>query len=113
MHPAMPSPPAEERSEFETTSDGQSALERCGTVAGMFSSLMVEALLAERRVISLQPGLPTRDLCVLSRRGRIDRVGRADELVAALQRPQRDDGGLRAALDGSLDRFARQVMGRP
>ena len=109
-HPAMQSPPSQSLDEFEVTRDPQSALEQCGTVAGMFSSLMVEALLAGRQAISLQPGLPARDMCPLSRRGCIDRVGGADELVVALQRSRRDDGSLRAALDGSLDRLWRHVL---
>ena len=113
VHPAMTPPSAGALCEFETTSDRHSALERCGTVTGMFSSMLTEALLAGRRVISLQPGLPGNDLCVLSRLGRIERVGDIDEFIAAMQHPPRDNGDLRTALEGSLDRFVQHVMGRP
>jgi len=87
-------------------------LDRVGTVLGMFSSPMIDAFLAGRAVVSVQPGAVGPDQCPLSRHGFIDRVGGETELAAAMERPRssgRDD--LAAALHGSVDRLAQAVCG--
>lgn len=55
--------------------DGADCLEDYGTVVGMFSSLLIEAFLMSKTVLSVQPGLPPHDMFELSRRGWVNRVG--------------------------------------
>ncbi len=90
------------------------ALPRYGTVLGMFSSLLADALLAERKVISIQPGASSSDICALSRRGWIERAGNPDALARCLNRQQREPGGLilRQALNGSLTRLRTLLEAR-
>jgi hypothetical protein len=67
------------------SSDARSAVQECGTVIGMFSSLMVDAFLAGRQVISLQPNAQGCDMCALSRHGKIRRATSPAELCDALE----------------------------
>ncbi len=86
-------------------------LDRVGTVLGMFSSPMIDAFLAGRAVVSVQPGAIGPDQCPLSRHGFIDRVDSEAALATAMEHPRssgRDD--LAAALHGSVDRLARAVL---
>jgi hypothetical protein len=91
------------------THDGQTALAMCGTVVGMYSSLLCDAFLGGRHVVSLQPRA-TGDMCPLSRHGRIERTTCAQELEAALRRrvPSRIEE-LRGTLAGSTDRLLQLV----
>ena len=59
-------------------------IERASIVLGMFSSVLIEAALAGRRVISLQPGAQGADMCVLSRHGYIPRVQDVDGMLDTL-----------------------------
>ncbi len=90
------------------------ALPLYGTVLGMFTSLLVDAVLAEREAISVQPGAPGRDICSLSRRGLIDRAGDPDGLALFLERRQSRPAGsiLRRSLNGSLARLRALVEAR-
>jgi hypothetical protein len=87
--------------------ESTTALAEVGVVLGVFSSPMIDALIGGRRVISVQPGAIGRDMCPLSRHGRIRRVETAEELIAALREPVRGSAELGAALAGSLDRLER------
>lgn len=104
LHPEQESMPAAAVAAVQATRDGGEALRACGTVVGAFSSLMVEAAISGRRVVSVQPGAGGEDLCALSRHGRIPRATDPESLVAALARPMRDVGDLRRALAGSTER---------
>lgn len=86
------------------THEAEAALAEAAALVGMFSSLMVDALLSGRRVVSLQPGLPASDPCPLSRHGRIARAGDAGALLAALDAAPADAAALRRSLAGSRDR---------
>jgi hypothetical protein len=62
-------------------------LRQAGTVLGMFSSVLIEAVLAGRRVISLQPRAQGMDMCMLSRHGMISRALNLGDLIAAMSGP--------------------------
>lgn len=81
------------------------AVKRAEMVVGIFSSAMVDAALAGRRVASVQPGLPAHDMCPLSRQGLIDRVGESAALARALSQAPRAATALAASMAGSTDRF--------
>jgi hypothetical protein len=101
LHPEEESPP---QGVARATRDAAAALAEAGAVVGMFSSLMVDAAIGGRRVVSLQPGLPASDPCPLSRHGRIARAGDAAGLVAALHRAPPEGAKLREAFAGSRAR---------
>ncbi len=110
VHPEQPGPDKGLVGDATVETDCQAALRRSGTVVGMFSSLLTDALLAERRVVSLQPGSPEGDMCPLSRHGRIARVGCADDLIDWLEHGSESSGTLSADLQGSLDRLERHIL---
>lgn len=88
----------------------RSLLASIGTVIGMFSSPMIDAFLAGRVVVSVQPGAVGPDQCPLSRHGYIDRVGDVTALAAALEKPKSADRErLAAILRNSTDRLERAV----
>lgn len=86
------------------------ALRSSGTIVGMFSSAMVDALLGGRSVLSFQPLARMDDVCALSRFGWVPRALSPEELPRLLARPR---GGeceeLRNALTGSRDRFLELI----
>jgi hypothetical protein len=91
------------------------ALAEAGTVVGMFSSAMADALIGGRRVVSLQPGAVGEDRSPLSRHGRIRRVTTAAEMVSALGFPNVRGSDLAAVMAGSTERLAallREVAAR-
>jgi hypothetical protein len=86
-------------------------LETTGTILGMFSSPMVDAFLAGRTVVSVQPGAVGADQGPLSRHGHIARVGDAEGLVAALERPKAEGRErLAGSLRNSTDRLERAAL---
>jgi len=87
--------------------DAREELARCGTVIGMFSSLLIDAFLAGRHVISVQPGASAVDNCILSRLGFVPRVTRPSDLAAAMSesRPNPQEFGKR--FHDSSERLAR------
>ena len=109
-----PDTPMTERKEFAgVTSDSSMAIRLSGTVLGMFSSLMVDAFLSGSKVISLQPGLPSRDMSFLSRQGYISRVSTVDELVSEMSEPREPSTKMQSlieALDGSCQRVERFLV---
>lgn len=85
-------------------------LAEIGQVVGMFSAPLIEAYLAGRRSISLQPhAVPAIDMAPLSRFGLSPRVTDAEQLVAALQGPIPDSSLLRADLADGTARFISAI----
>lgn len=85
-------------------------LTEIGQVVGMFSAPLIEAYLAGRRSISLQPHAAAAiDMAPLSRFGLSPRVTDADQLVAALQGPIPDNSLLRADLANGTGRFISAI----
>jgi hypothetical protein len=101
LHPEEDAPPP---GAGRATRDAASALAEAGALAGMFSSLMVDAAIGGRRVVSVQPGLAVADPCPLSRHGRVPRAGDALALLAALDRAPPDGHALRESFAGSRAR---------
>jgi hypothetical protein len=79
-------------------------LKSVGSVVGMFSAPLVDAYLAGRRSISVQPNANDIDMCPLSRHGRIARCRTVEQLTIALAEPPADPRALAAALAGSAAR---------
>ena len=93
--------------------DSLQLLAHAGSVIGMASSPMVEAFLAGRNVVSVQPNAVGPDLCPLSRHGRIPRADTPESLAEALGADPLQSGDLAASLRGStdrLDRFLKDVL---
>ncbi len=80
-------------------------LDHTGQVIGMFSAPLIEAFLAGRRSISLQPHAASVDMAPLSRFGLSPRATDRAALIAALEAPSPDPAPLRQSLDGSVGRF--------
>lgn len=96
--------------EMEVVANGADMLAEAGSVVGAFSAPMIEAYLSGARVISLQPGDQSIDMCPLSRHGHIPRVQSADDLIDRLEgddAPSPD--GLLKDLVGSTDRLASLI----
>lgn len=101
-------PPAEDA--LVHIADGHAGLAQAGTVVGMFSSLMTEAFLAGRHVISLQPAAQGRDMNMMSRKGLVSLASSGEDLVAALTAPASSAKELYGALRGSCDRLERALL---
>jgi len=84
---------------------GQMALGDVGVVVGMFSSLLVDALLAGRKVISYQPGAVSYSKCHLGREQLIPHAHTEDELIAALKEPCLTSHDISTSLVESCDRL--------
>ncbi len=69
---------------FRLSRDPRQAVKSSGAVIGMFSSFLIEAFLAGRRVVSVQPNATREDFCILSRLGLIPRVTETAALAPAL-----------------------------
>lgn len=97
--------------QVEVVESGLHTLPKVGAVVGMFSSLVTDALLSGRHVISFQPGALGGNMCALGRISLVPRALNAKELATALQMPTPDVGELRAALSRSTDRLERFCLG--
>jgi hypothetical protein len=86
------------------------ALAGCGTIVGVFSSALTDAVLGGRTVISIQPHAST-DICGLSRRGVIPCATTVAQLCAHLESasPSPRAGDLRAAVQESAARVLNVV----
>lgn len=80
-----------------------------GQVIGMFSTPLIDAFLAGRRSISLQPNATETDMFALSRFGSMPRATDKETLIAALDGPLPSGDGLRSALSDSIVKFDRAV----
>jgi hypothetical protein len=112
MHPdlirkliVVPHPAGDDTEGDEPRTTLALALAEAGMIAGMFTSALVDAVLGGRRVVSVQPGLPDRDRCLLSRRGWISRVGAPEAFPSALSTAADGRKTLAATMVGSTDRF--------
>jgi hypothetical protein len=77
----------------------------------MFSSLMADALLAGRHVVSLQPGAVDSDMNLGGPARLVPRATTQEELIAALMAPPPGLAALRAALKDSCARLERALLG--
>ncbi len=89
--------------------DPGAALAEAGTVVGMFSAFLVKAVLAGRRVSSLQPGLAVADPCGLSRHGRIPLATSMAALRDWLARETSVAQGLEQVVVGSVNRVRAAI----
>jgi hypothetical protein len=93
---------------------GRAALSAAGTVVGMFSSLLIEALLGGRHVVSFQPGAVGEDMNALGRTDPlIPRATDADGLLSALSGPPLSARPLRGLLAHSCDRLEALMVNFP
>ena len=97
--------------DVEYVSSGKDAVRRAGTIIGIFTSLLHDAALAGRRVVTIQPNDKGPDLCDLSRHGYIPRSRSLQDLIAAMEVPPNGIDNMRSELSGScerLDEFLRK-----
>lgn len=80
---------------------GLLSLPAVGSVVGMFSSLVTDALLSGRHVVSFQPGASGRNMCAMGRTGLVPRAMTPGELKVALSVASPDVTALREMLEGS------------
>ncbi len=106
-HPEDTMPPPKPEGIIRIARRGRDALGDAGTVVGMFSSLMVDALLAGRPVVSLQPGAVGSNMCGALP---VPRATTAEELAAALIAPSNPTAEWRVMLNGSCDRLERALL---
>lgn len=106
-HPADDMKPP---SEIESVT-GAEGLQRAGIVTGMFSSLLVEAALAGRHVVSLHPGTDAPAICPFGGKADLPHAGSVDAVIATLLNPKRTAAGLRTQLAGSNDRLDQLFRG--
>jgi len=104
VHPRRSGPVPELGLAAEVSHDARSALLRCGTVIGMFSSLLIDAFLGGRRVVSVQPNAGAADRCVLSTLRFAPRVEIADQLKDAIDRAMPGPQGFEQRFVGSARR---------
>ncbi len=88
--------------------NGQDGLEKCDTFLGIFSSLMFDAFLKDKNVISVQPKYKTKNLCMLSRCSYIKLVSDEIELEDYLKKNtvfENKNNNFQYSLSGSLKRL--------
>ena len=102
-HPDDDMPPPE-MTGVEVVRSGAATLAKVGTVVGMFSSLLTDALLAGRHVVSFQPNSSGSNLANMGRRDFVPHALTPDELAAALTTTAPDVGEMRDGLRDSCDR---------
>jgi hypothetical protein len=79
-------------------------LEYTGQILGMFSAPMMDAYIAGRRVISIQPNAIGKDMCPFSRHGYMRRVVNMEEFVDALSSQISTKNTLDSLLWNSIER---------
>ncbi len=107
----MPPPPANDL--VTVVPSGRKALAEVGTVVGMFSSLLADALLAGRHVVSFQPHAVGIDMNAMGRDSFMPRARTTAELVEALAGESACAAELRRALAGSCDRLEEVLLTFP
>jgi hypothetical protein len=103
MHPRRPESDRS-ASGFRIVRNTREAAKSCDTVIGMFSSFLIEAFLAGRRVVSVQPNAKGEDFCILSRLGLVPRVTAAADLAPALASALPGPRGFERRFAGSRQR---------
>jgi hypothetical protein len=80
----------------------------------MFSSFLVEALLAGRHVVSFQPNAAGKDMNAWGReQGIVPRATNVAALLAALKAPNGAADSLRDMLERSCERLENALLGVP
>jgi hypothetical protein len=99
----------------QLVSSTQAGMEKAGTIIGMYSAALVEAYLAGRTTLTLQPSAIGPDRCLLSRNGTISRCQTVDEIICAISdaRHDRDDrpNDFKNAISGSRARLENLILG--
>lgn len=90
--------------QIQIVDSGLLTLPKVGSVVGMFSSLVADALLSGRHVVSFQPGAIGSDMCAFGRTSLVPRALAPDELAQALQQPSPNIAELRKVLRDSASR---------
>lgn len=111
-HPVGAVPDDADLDGYPVTTNGPQALATVDVVLGMSSSLMVDALLMGRAVVSVQPDARGPNMDPLSRHGRIPIVGSSQELEAVLRAARPAASDLGSLLAGSLQRLDEFVCAR-
>lgn len=95
-------------------------LKNYSLMIGMYSSMMIHAMLSQTRAVSFQPGAQGADACHLSAQGIIERFTQIDELANFLGRDLRDfrrqsasPTPLLSAIQGSCDRLENFLLNKP
>lgn len=102
-HPDDDTPPPEMPG-VEVVLSGSATLAKVGTAVGMFSSLVTDALLAGRHVVSFLPNNSGPELANMGRQGLVPHALTPDELASALTETAPDANELRDVLRNSCDR---------
>jgi hypothetical protein len=105
-HPDDDMPPPE-MTGVEVVRSGAATLAKVGRAVGMFSSLLTDALLAGRHVISFQPNNSDSIRANMGRRDFVPHALTPDELAAALTATAPDVGEMRDVLRDSCDRVEK------
>ena len=106
-HPTMDLP--DDLGDAEVVRYRRELLGEIGAVAGMFSAPLVEAVLARRRALTLQPGATVVDMCPLSRHGLIPRIGSVEQVIAGLTASPPDPEQFARSLRASGSRVAGHI----
>ena len=88
--------------------NGQEGLEKSDIILGIFSSLMFDALLKNKNVISIQPRFKTKNLCMLSKRSFIKLISDQKELedyLSGKENMEDKPTTFQKSLKGSLKRL--------
>jgi len=91
---------------FDKESDPDKTISRCSFVLGMSSMLLIEAALANKAVVSVQPGLSCLDPFPLSRLGYCERADSPDSLRKYIVEKTKKRNRRRADVPG-VDEFCR------
>ncbi len=102
-HPDDDMPPPDVTG-VEVVASGAATLAKVGTAVGMFSSLLTDALLAGRHIISFQPNNSESNLAKMGRQDLVPHALTPAELAVALKAPAADFGEIHDVLCNSCDR---------
>jgi hypothetical protein len=113
-HPNDDTPPPAECRLVSVTQFGRAALSDVGTVVGMFSSLLMDAWLAGRHVVSFQPGAVGEDMNAMGqRKPLIPRAIDTTSLLTAFTGAPLSAQSLRTVLARSCDRLEGLLLNFP
>lgn len=113
-HPNDDTPVPAESMLVTVAKSGRAAMSAVGTVVGMFSSLLMDALLAGRHVVSFQPGAVGEDMNAMGQKKPL--IPRATDTVGLLRELAGSPisaGSLRGGLARSCDRLEDLVLNFP
>ena len=102
--------PVPQEPDVTVVPDGRAALAEVGTVVGMYSSLLIDAALAGRHVVGLQPGANGTGLRAVGPNGMVPLARTVEGLVAALSAAPPETDGLRRELKDSCRRLEEFVL---